>query len=60
MKATVDEIADMDFAYAPPFSTAIHPLAHAVNVLMNKMDGTLETMTPASATIFPESASSNT
>lgn len=47
MKATVDEIADMDFAYAPPFSTAIHPLAHAVNVLMNKMDGTLETMTPA-------------
>lgn len=47
MKATVDEIADMDFAYAPPFSTAIHPLAHAVNVLMNKMDGTLETITPA-------------
>lgn len=47
MKATVDEIADMDFAYAPPFSTAIHPLAHTVNVLMNKMDGTLETVTPA-------------
>ncbi len=47
MKATVDEIADMDFAYAPPFSTAIHPLAHTVNVLMNKMDGTLESMTPA-------------
>lgn len=46
MKATVDEIADMDFAYAPPFSTAIHPLAHAINVLMNKMDGTLETITP--------------
>lgn len=47
MHATVDDIADMDFAYAPPFSTAIHPLSHAVNVLMNKMDGTLETMTPA-------------
>lgn len=47
MNASVDDIADMDFAYAPPFSTAIHPLAHAVNVLMNKMDGTLETMTPA-------------
>ena len=47
MRATVDEITDMDFAYAPPFSTAIHPLAHAVNVLMNKMDGTMETMTPA-------------
>lgn len=47
MKATVDEIADMDFAYAPPFSTAIHPLAHAVNVLMNKMDGDLDSMSPA-------------
>ncbi len=47
MKATVDDIADMDFAYAPPFSTSIHPLAHAVNVLMNKMDGELVSMTPA-------------
>lgn len=47
MKATVDDIADMDFAYAPPFSTAIHPLAHTVNVLMNKMDGTLVSMSPA-------------
>ena len=47
MKATVDEIADMDLAYAPPFSTAIHPLAHAVNVLMNKMDGDLDSMSPA-------------
>lgn len=47
MKASVDGIADMDFAYAPPFSTAIHPLAHAVNILMNKMEGTLESMTPA-------------
>jgi len=46
MKATVDDIADMDFAYAPPFSTAIHPLAHTVNILMNKMDGDLESMTP--------------
>lgn len=47
MNATVDDIADMDFAYAPPFSTAIHPLSHAINVLMNKMDGALETITPA-------------
>jgi len=46
-KTTVDEMFDMDFAYAPPFSTAIHPLAHAVNVLMNKMDGDLDSMTPA-------------
>ena len=45
--ATIDQLADMDLAYAPPFSTAIHPLDHAVNILMNKLDGTLETFTPA-------------
>lgn len=45
--ATVDQLATMDFAYAPPFSTAIHPLAHAVDILMNKMDGNLTSMTPA-------------
>ncbi|MDE7219026.1 MAG: FAD-dependent oxidoreductase [Oscillospiraceae bacterium] len=45
--ATVDQLAAMDFAYAPPFSTAIHPFAHSVNVLMNKLDGGLDSMTPA-------------
>lgn len=45
--ATVDQLASMDFAYAPPFSTAIHPFAHSVNILMNKMDGALDSMTPA-------------
>ncbi len=44
--ATVDQLAVMDFAYAPPFSTAIHPFAHAVNVLMNKMDGDMDAITP--------------
>ena len=44
--ATVDQLAAMDFAYAPPFSTAIHPFAHSVNVLMNKLDGELESFTP--------------
>ncbi len=45
--ATVDQLAVMDFAYAPPFSTAIHPFAHSVNILMNKLDGELESLTPA-------------
>ena len=45
--AEVDQLAAMDFAYAPPFSTAIHPFAHGVNVLLNKLDGTLESFTPA-------------
>ena len=44
--ATVDQLAVMDFAYAPPFSTAIHPFAHSVNILMNKLDGALESVTP--------------
>lgn len=44
--ATVDQLASMDFAYAPPFSTAIHPIAHSINILMNKMDGVLESFTP--------------
>lgn len=44
--ATVDQLSVMDFAYAPPFSTAIHPFAHAINVLLNKMDGSMDTITP--------------
>ncbi len=45
--ATVDQLENLDFAYAPPFSTAIHPFGHALNVLLNKMDGEFETFTPA-------------
>lgn len=45
--ATLDQLASMDFAYAPPFSTAIHPFANAVNVLINKLDGTMDSYTPA-------------
>ncbi len=44
--ATVDQLENLDFAYAPPFSTAIHPFAHALNVLLNKMSGAFETFTP--------------
>ncbi len=45
--ASVDQLADMDFAYAPPFSTAIHPFAASVNVLLNKLDGAMDSITPA-------------
>lgn len=45
--ATVDQLASLDFAYAPPFSTAIHPFAHSVNILINKLDGALDSITPA-------------
>lgn len=47
MKATLPDLADMDLAYAPPFSTAIHPFSHTLNVLMNKINGNFETFTPA-------------
>lgn len=39
MGATLDDIDDMDFAYSPPYSSPIHPLTAAVNVLENKLDG---------------------
>ena len=47
MKATLTDLADMDLAYAPPFSTAIHPFEHTLNVLMNKIQGNFDTFTPA-------------
>ena len=47
MKATLADLADMDLAYAPPFSTAIHPFEHTLNVLRNKIAGVFETFTPA-------------
>ncbi len=43
----VEDFTTMDFAYAPPFSTAIHPFAAACNILVNKISGRLESMTPA-------------
>ncbi|MCD2492896.1 FAD-dependent oxidoreductase [Lacrimispora sp. NSJ-141] len=45
--ASLEDLANMDLAYAPPFSTAIHPFANTVNVLLNKMSGAYETLTPA-------------
>lgn len=47
LKATLPQLADMDLAYAPPFSTAIHPFENTLNVLMNKILGNFETITPA-------------
>lgn len=47
LKATLTDLADMDLAYAPPFSTAIHPFENTLNVLMNKISGNFETFTPA-------------
>ncbi len=47
MNAKLSDLENLDMAYAPPFSTAIHPLVQAVYVLENKLDGVLESITPA-------------
>lgn len=43
----VSDFDTMDMAYAPPFSTAIHPFVQACYVLNNKMSGAFETFTPS-------------
>ncbi|CEO28988.1 FAD-dependent oxidoreductase [Paraclostridium sordellii] len=40
--AKISDLQNLDLAYAPPFSTAIHPLGHVANVLLNKIDGTVK------------------
>ena len=47
MGATLADLENLDLSYAPPFSTAIHPFVQAVYVLENKLDGALQSMTPA-------------
>ena len=42
----VEEFDTMDFAYAPPFSTAISPFVQLCYILENKILGEFETMTP--------------
>ena len=47
LKARLSDLANMDMAYAPPFSTAIHPFVAAVQILLNKLSGRLVSMGPA-------------
>lgn len=47
MGAVLEDFEQMDFSYAPPFSTAIHPFVQAVYILENKLSGDLVSMTPA-------------
>lgn len=46
LNASLDQIKDLDLAYAPPFSTAIHPFSHTVNILLNKINGEIQSITP--------------
>ena len=47
MGAKIEDFDTLDFAYAPPFSTAIHPFVQACYILENKLNGVYESMTPA-------------
>ena len=44
--ATVDNLAKLDLAYAPPFATAISNVAHSANIIRNKIDGLVEAISP--------------
>jgi rhodanese-related sulfurtransferase len=47
MGMTVEMLADLDLAYAPPFNTALDALHHAANLVRNKMEGRIESIRPA-------------
>ena len=43
---TVDQLANLDLSYAPPFSPAMDNILAAANILRNKMDGYMDGLTP--------------
>ena len=43
----IEDFNTLDYAYAPPFSTAIHPFVQACYIMENKLNGELNSMTPA-------------
>jgi pyruvate/2-oxoglutarate dehydrogenase complex dihydrolipoamide dehydrogenase (E3) component/rhodanese-related sulfurtransferase len=45
--AATTDIADLDLGYAPPYSSSVDPLAHAANVIENKMSGIAKGLSPA-------------
>jgi len=44
--ANIDDIANFDLAYAPPYNSAMDPLHNAANVIRNKRSGYARTLTP--------------
>jgi len=44
--ASVEQVAKLDLAYAPPFSTAISSTSLAANVMINKMQGKFKGVNP--------------
>ena len=46
-RATIDDVANIDVGYAPPYATALDAMAHAANLLRNKRDGLAISIMPA-------------
>ena len=46
LNAKLEDFEDADYAYAPPFSTAIHPFVTTVNILLNKINKNMDSITP--------------
>ncbi len=44
LKATVDDMTNLDHAYSPPFSTGIDPVIHAANMIKNKLEGLIDSI----------------
>jgi NADPH-dependent 2,4-dienoyl-CoA reductase/sulfur reductase-like enzyme/rhodanese-related sulfurtransferase len=44
--ATVDDVANLDLSYAPPFAPALDNLTTAANIVRNKIDGLAKSVTP--------------
>lgn len=44
--ATVNDLASLDLAYAPPYNSAMDPLHNAANVIRNKQSGHARALTP--------------
>jgi len=44
--AVVDDLANLDLAYAPPYNSAMDPLHNAANVIRNKQSGYAKALTP--------------
>lgn len=43
---TVDQLANADLVYAPPYSPAVDNIITAANILRNKIDGLVDGVTP--------------
>jgi NADPH-dependent 2,4-dienoyl-CoA reductase/sulfur reductase-like enzyme/rhodanese-related sulfurtransferase len=48
-KATVEQLSKYDLSYAPPYSTPMDPLITAANVLRNKLEGKIQSISPFNA-----------